>query len=173
MVTDGRQFGGHDPARCGAGLRSHPRPWRHSPRRPWHVRGVILVDAIIGAVILGVALVVIIGLSGRALSSQSRGQELQVAAMLLDEQLGLVTMRGADNYAAAFPAEGSCDAPYQDYRFKLEFSGGTGGGAYRVRATVSWTTGGRPRSETAETLIAPRTEEDPVRRPETPVSRYQ
>ena len=153
--------GGQSPLRRKAGQR-----WRQR-------RAVILVDAIIGAVILGVALVAIIGLSGRALSSQSRGREIQIAAMLLDEQLGLVAMRGADSYASAFTAEGPCDAPYQDYRFKLEFSGGSGGEAYRVRATVTWTSGGRPRSEAAETMIAPRTEEDPVRRPEEPVSRYE
>jgi Tfp pilus assembly protein PilV len=155
----------------GATTRPTSIPRRRTRQRV--VRGVILVDAIVGAVILGVALVAIIGLSGRALSSQLRGQELQVAAMLLDEQLGLVAMRGADSYASAFPAEGQCDAPYQDYRFKLQFSGGSGGDAYRVRATVTWTSGGRARSESAETMIAPRTEEDPVRRPDEPINRYE
>lgn len=134
---------------------------------------VVLVDAIIGTVLLGVALVAIIGLSGRALSMQARGQDVQVAAMLLDEQLGLVLMRGADTYASRYPAEGACDSPYQDYRYRLEFSGGVGGDAYLVRATVSWGRAGRVMSESVETYVAPRSTEEPIRRPEEPISRFQ
>jgi hypothetical protein len=134
---------------------------------------VVLVDAIIGTVLLGIALVVIIGLSGQALSMQSRGQDLQLAAMLLDEQLSLVLLRGPDSYASRFPAEGLCDAPYEKYRYRLEFSGGTGGDPYLVRASVTWTSGGRTLTERVETFVAPRPTEEPIRRPDEAVSRYQ
>jgi Tfp pilus assembly protein PilV len=136
-------------------------------------RGVILIDAIIGTILLGISLAAIIGLAGRALSSQMTGEELQTAAMLLNEQLNLVIARGPDNYASRFDAEGACDEPYQRFRYKLEFSGGGGGQAYSVKATVFWTTAGRERSESIQTLVAPRLgdEPDPDRRPPETVER--
>jgi Tfp pilus assembly protein PilV len=134
----------------------------------------MLIDAIVAAVLLGVALAVMIGLGGRALSAQGTGEQLQTAAMLLDEQLNLVLARGADNYGSRFPTQGPCDIPFQNYFFKLEFSEGQSGDAYRVVATVSWMSGGRQMHESIETLIAPRLgdEPDPTRRPDEAVNRW-
>jgi Tfp pilus assembly protein PilV len=133
----------------------------------------MLIDAIIGSILLGIALAAIISLSGRALASQATGEQLQIAAMLLDEQLNLVLARGADDYAARFAAEGACEAPFERFRYKLEFSGGSGGAAYTVTATVFWVQGGRERSESVRTMIAPRLgdEPDPDRRPGRTVER--
>ncbi len=137
-------------------------------------RGVILVDAIVAAVLLGSALAVMIGLGGRALSSQSTGEQLQNAAMLLDEQLNLVLARGPDEYASRFPTRGQCDAPFQNFEYTLEFSGGQSGDPFRVVATVSWKAGGKTRSESVETMIAPRLgeEPDPERKPGEAVNRW-
>jgi Tfp pilus assembly protein PilV len=136
--------------------------------------GVVLVDVVVGVVLLGLALSAILGIAGRALASQSRGEQLQTAAMLLDEQLGLVLMRGPDNYASAFGTDGRCDPPFDGYAYHLDISGGDASSAYLVRATVSWPSGGRLASETVETLIAPRRGDDPNpdRRPSNPVTRY-
>ena len=135
------------------------RSYLRSPRYPRR-RGVVLVDAIIGAILLGVSLVAIIGLAGRALTAQATGEQLQAAAMLLDEQLNLVLARGPDNYASRFDAEGICDEPFQAFRYKLDFSGGEGGEPYLVTATIFWTAGGREQSESVQTLVAPRLGED-------------
>lgn len=136
-------------------------------------RGTVLADAIVGSVLLGVALAVIIGLASWSLATQRQGEELQTAAALLDEQLNLVLMRGPEAYASRFGTEGVCDPPCSSYRWRLEFSGGEGGHPYHVVATVSWFSGGRERSESVETLIAPRPgdEPDPDRRPAQPVER--
>jgi hypothetical protein len=136
-------------------------------------RGVILIDAIIGTILLGISLAAIIGLAGRALSSQMTGEELQTAAMLLDEQLNLVLARGPDNYGSRFGEEGLCDEPFQNYRYKLEFAGGSGGSPFTVTATIYWTSAGRDRSESIQTMIAPRLgdEPDPDRRPPETVER--
>jgi hypothetical protein len=93
--------------------------------------------------------------------------------MLLDEQLNLVMARGPDDYAGRFDAEGVCDEPFQAYRYRLELRGGGGGEPYTVTATISWQAGGRERSESAQTLIAPRLgeEPDPDRRPGQTVER--
>jgi Tfp pilus assembly protein PilV len=137
-------------------------------------RGVVLVDAIVGSILLGMALVAMLGLAGRAMSAQATGEQLQTAAALLDEQLALVLARGPDNYGSAYPTQGACEAPFQSYFFRLEFSGGTGGEAYTVTATISWISGGREHSESIQTLIAPRLgdDPDPDRRPAEQVNRY-
>lgn len=137
-------------------------------------RGVVLVDVLVAALLLGIAVAAMVQLTGRALSSQRQGEELQTVAMLLDEQLQLVLARGPDDYATRFPIEGSCDAPFDSYRYTLKFDGGVGGEPYRVIATVSWDSSGRVRSESIETFIAPRLgeEPDPIRKPADPVLRY-
>lgn len=136
-------------------------------------RGVVLVDIIVATILLGVSLTALISMTGRALSAQRSGEQIETAAMLLDEQLSLVLARGPDNYGSRFETEGVCEVPYEAFRFKLDFSGGEGGDAYRVLATVTWTDGGKPQSVSAETMIAPRLgdDPDPDRRPDQPAVR--
>ncbi len=136
-------------------------------------RGVVLVDIIIATILLGVALTALVSMTGRALSSQRAGEQFQIAAMLLDEQLHLVLARGPDDYGSRFETEGVCEEPYEAYRYKLEFSGGEGGDAYRVLATVTWMNGVSPQSAAVETMIAPRLgdDPDPDRRPDQPAVR--
>ncbi len=123
-------------------------------------------------VLLGSALAMMVGMTGRAMRAQRAGEEIQIAAMLLDEQLQLVLARGPDNYGARFAVEGACDAPFESYRFKLDITAASGS-AYVVVATVTWVSGGRVRTESVETRIAPRRgdEPDPDRKPQEPVDR--
>ncbi len=136
-------------------------------------RGALLVDVIVATIILGSSVVAILGVVGRAISAQSSGEELRTAAMLLDEQLNTILMLGPDQEASRGTVEGRCEAPFQDYSYSIEFSGGIGGDPYLVRATVSWMSGGRLRSESIETFMAPRLgdDPDPDRRPAEPVGR--
>src|SRR5436309_2202990 len=92
--------------------------------RPAQRRGVILVDIIVAVVLLGVSLTALVSMTGRALSSQRAGEQIETAAMLLDEQLSLVLARGPDNYGSRFETEGVCEEPFESYRYKLEFTGG-------------------------------------------------
>lgn len=132
-------------------------------------RGVILVDVLVAVVLLGSALALLLGMSGRAVSAQRSGENLQTAAMLLDEKLNLVLARGADSYASRFADEmtGAFDAPFDRYHYQLELSGGSGGDAFKVVATVWWDEDGKRREAAIETRIAPRLgdEPDPDRRP--------
>lgn len=131
------------------------------------------MDALVATVLLGLSLAVILGLVSRAVRAQAQGEKLEVAAMLLDEQLQLVVARGPDNYGQRYGLEGRCDAPYGDYGYRLDVSGGSAGEAYTVTATVTWTEDGRARSESVRTRVAPRRGEDadPDRRPPEPVDR--
>lgn len=138
-------------------------------------RGIVLIEAIVGSVLIGVALAVIVGLGARAISQQAEGEQLRIAAMMLDEQLNLVLARGPDQYESRFGLTGVCDPPFATFRYELSIEGGVGGRPYDVTATVFWLAGGAQRSESASTLIAPRLgdEPDPDRRPTEEVSRIQ
>lgn len=137
-------------------------------------RGVILVDAILGAVLLGMALAAMLTIAGRAVRAQGEGQRIATAAALIDEQLNLVLARGPDNYASRFPTDGPCDAPFSEYSYRIDISGGQSGEACDVVVTVQWVYAGRQRSASVETMIAPREgdEPDPERAPAEPVERY-
>jgi len=141
------------------------------------LRSFALVDCIVATVMLGVSLSVIIGLAGRAISEQSKGEHLQTAAMLADEQLHLVLSRGPDDYARRFAVDGACDAPFTNYTYKLAFSGGASvGDPYQVACTVTWNAGDGERSVTIDTLMAARTgladtQPDPIRTPQTSIIR--
>ncbi len=136
-------------------------------------RGFVLVDVLVAAVLLGFSLVAVMGMISNALSSQRLGEQMEIAAMLLDEQLNMVVARGPDNYAQRFGLEGRCEQPFQDYSYELDFGGGAGGEAYTVTATVRWTDGGRQRVESVQTKVAPRIgdEPDPERKPQETVIR--
>lgn len=140
-------------------------------------RGFALADVIVGTVILGAALAVIIGLAGRAVTSQAQGQELSDAAHLADEQLQMVLARGPDDYLRRFPVQGTCEAPFERYRYVLAFSGGTSiGDPYKVSATIAWKGAGGDKSLTVDTLMAGRTgnpdgESDPIRTPPAAIDR--
>lgn len=138
---------------------------------------IVLVDVLVATVLLGISLAVLIGLTGRAISAQQRGEQLAAAAALADEQLQLVLARGPDDYSRRFPVQGPCDSPFENYRYSLAFSGGgTVGEPFKVSVTISWSAGALPQSITIDTLIASRNagedaESDPVRRPDQPVVR--
>lgn len=136
---------------------------RRSPPARGFRRASILVDVIIGSVILGLAITAMIGLVGRAISTQNEGEQLQTAAMLIDEQLALVLARGPDSYASRYDTQGQCDPPFEKFRYALDIQEQGGSRPYAVKATVFWDTGGRERSASIETLIAPRPGEVEVR----------
>lgn len=138
-----------------------------------HRRGVVLVDVLVGAVLVGLALVAINSAIAHALARQNDGEHLEIAAMLADEQLNLVLLRGPDSYSSRYPVRGMCEAPFERFRYMVEFSGGEAGDAYVVRAVVLWSTSAGERNVAIETRIAPRsdTEEFPDRTPEQTVER--
>jgi hypothetical protein len=145
-----------------------------APARAAVRRAVALVDAIAAVIIMGVSLTVILSLTGQAVSSQRRGDDLATAAMLADEQLSMVLARGPDGYAKSFPVVGACEAPFERFRYELAFTGGGGSEAVGVRVTIAWDDNGRERRASVDTRMAPRSggpENQQDRRPEQPVER--
>ncbi len=144
--------------------------WRTRRRAP---RGFVLVDAIVAGVLLGVGLSVVIGLTGSAIASQRKGEELQRAAMLADEQLNLVIAVGPEAFPSVFETKGRCDPPFEDYAYEVRLSPGEGAEPYLVEAEIFWRSGGGERSLLVQTFAAPRRgdEPDPIREPDEIVER--
>lgn len=136
-------------------------------------RAFALIEVIVASIILGISVSAILGLIGRAVSSQSDGERIETAARLADERLNLVLATGAEGYPSVFPLTGPCDPPFDDYRFEVTIEAATGGLPFRVRAVVSWMQAARSRSIALETMIAPRVgeEPDPDRKPKETLSR--
>lgn len=136
-------------------------------------RAFSLIEAVVAAAVLGIALTAVIGLTGDAISSQSRAEKLETAARLADEQLNMVLALGAEGYLSEFEPAGRCEAPFEEFAYDTTVAAGAGGEPYRVRATITWNEGGRARQVSLETLVAPRLgeEADPDRKPEETLSR--
>jgi len=129
-------------------------------RRTNH-HGFVLIDAVVASIVLGLALVAVIGLSAEALTSQARGEQLATAARLADEQLNLVLAVGPEAFPSVFDTEGRCDAPFQDFTYSVRIDSAPIGEAAPVTVTIRWFAGARPRDLTVETRIAPRLGDDP------------
>ncbi len=138
-------------------------------------RGFTLVEAIVGSVVLALAMVSILGLTGQSLASQRRGEQLRTAAMLADEQLNLVLAVGAEDFPRVFDRKGTCPEPFETYRYQVSIKSQGEGYPFLVTATVIWDSGGREQTLDIETFIAPRLgdDPDPDRLPPTTVSRDQ
>lgn len=130
-------------------------------------RAFTLVEAVVATVILGVALTVLLGLTSRAVGSQTRGEHLATAAMLADNRLNLVLALGPEEYPSEFDMRGNCESPFEDYAFEMDISPRGQTDPYDVAVTVSWKSAGRTQSITIETRVAPRRgdEPDPERAP--------
>lgn len=138
-------------------------------------RAFALLDVLVAGVLTGIVLVAVVGLGGQALSSQTRGEQIQTAAMLADERLNLVLMTGPDRYEGFFEAEGACDPPFESFRYRVEIEDAAEGSAWPVKVTISWRVFTGEQSLTIETRLAPRIgdDPDPDRQPAEPVAREE
>jgi hypothetical protein len=145
----------------------------HSAKRTPHPRrGIVLLDAIIGGVVLGIGLSVVISLAGRSLSSQAEGERMISASWLLDELLAMVVVEGPDVYLQMHETSGQFDAPFDGFYYEVEFDDLGERFPYRVTAAVRWPSGFTMREARAQTYVARRLG-DPVqlREPLEPVDR--
>lgn len=136
-------------------------------------RGFALVDALVAGILLAVGLAVVIGLTGRAVASQSEGRRFAEAARLADGVLNEVLAVGPEAYSSAFETRGRFEPPFAGYRYEVTLTPGEGGDPYLVTARIAWRSGPSERDVVVETLAAPRRgdEPDPEREPEQTVGR--
>ncbi len=119
-------------------------------------RGVALMDAIIGGVMLGIGLTVILSLASRAIAMQANGARQITAAWLADELLAMVLIEGPVDYPRLYATHGPFDFPFEDYEFDLDIEDIGVRQPLRVTATVRWPHGPNYRDVQVQTYIAQR-----------------
>jgi hypothetical protein len=118
------------------------------------MRGVALVEALVGGVILSVGLAVIVSLVTRSLAAQQAGEQQVVAAALLDELLSTVLVEGPIEYPRRYDMAGRFEPPFEQYDFQIEIEDQGEAEPFLVTATVHWGPARSPRSATVQTLIS-------------------
>ncbi|HWB19896.1 MAG TPA: hypothetical protein VG711_06320 [Phycisphaerales bacterium] len=143
-------------------------------RRPHrnHRGGFALIDAIIGAVILGIGLAVVISLTSRAVQRQIDGEKRTTAAWLADGLLNMVLADGPVDYGKRNDSSGRFDAPFDEFTYNVELKDQGVNVPFRVTATVSWDKDRGGGSIQVQSLISERGGDSyQPRRPLEPVDR--
>ena len=117
-------------------------------------RGVALMDAILGGLMLAIALGAILTLASRSTAIQAEGSKRLVAAWLLDELLSMVLMEGPIDYPKIHATHGGFDAPFEEFEFDVNINDIGLGKPFLVTATVRWRHGPGVREAHAMTYIA-------------------
>ncbi len=121
-----------------------------------HRRGIALMDAIIGGIMLGVGLAVVVSLASRAIALQAQSQHLLTAAWLADELLAMVLVEGPEDYPKLYATNGRFEFPFEDYEYEVHIEDIGLRLPYRVTASVRWPHGRDFRQAQAQTYIAQR-----------------
>lgn len=133
-------------------------------------RGFALMDAILGGLLLAIALTGVLSLATRSMQMLREGEEEVIASVLLDELLSMVLVEGPADFPKLHDTAGRFDGPHSDWSFELLIESQGLGDPWRVVATVR-----SPRGESYRcgTLVAPRPENAPIvnRRPPQRIER--
>ena len=123
-------------------------------------RGVALMDALIGGVLLGIGITALLSLSSRSISMQRDGERRLQAAWLADELMNTILVEGPDDYSKQFAASGRFDPPFEDFRYesRIDFQGERL--PHEVTVTVTWLGGGGARRVVLDAEIAERKGEE-------------
>jgi hypothetical protein len=129
------------------GTRQHARRTRR--------RGIALIDAIVGGVMLGSGLAVLLTIMARSMNGQITGERRVTAAWLADEMLSLVLVEGPVEFPRVRDTEGRFAAPFEEFIYQIELEDAGRGNPHQVTCWVRWTD--RPTDVVVvQTLIAPR-----------------
>ena len=135
-------------------------------------RGVALMDAILGGVMLGIGLAVILSLASRSVAMQTHGAKQITASWLADDLLSMVLVEGPVEYPRQYATHGRFDVPFENYEFSVDIEDIGLRQPFLVTATVRWPHGGDYRDVQVQTYIAERLG-DPLqpRAPVEPIDR--
>ncbi len=136
-------------------------------------RGVVIVEALVGGLILATGLAVLISLASHAMARQQLGEQRVVAAALLDELLSGVLADGPLDYSKRNNTEGVFGPPFEGFSYRIDIEERSEVDPYVVTAAVRWFSNGYWREEIIQTYISqPRGNLDlEVREPGTPIAR--
>ncbi|MEM7228102.1 MAG: hypothetical protein AAF432_04725 [Planctomycetota bacterium] len=144
-------------------------------RRQHQRRGMALIDAVVGGLILAVGLGVIISMVARSIAAHRKGERMIVASWLADEKLNMVLLEGPEVFPKLHDTTGRFDAPFEEFAYEVWFDNPTDYAPFEVTVTIDWGDGdirdGKDQI-TVDTIIA-RRQGDPLqlREPAEPIDR--
>jgi len=132
--------------------------------------GYALLDAMLGGLLLAVALTAVLSLAARSMQMERMGEEEVVAAALLDELLSMILVEGPVDYPKLHDTAGRFDAPFDQWEYEVLIEAQGLGDPWRVVASIRAPSGSH---YTCGTLMAPRPEDTTpvVRRPPQRIER--
>ena len=87
---------------------------RLTPRRR---RGIALMDAIVGGLILAIGVGTVMSITSRSIRQQVRGEKRLVASWLADDLLNMVVTEGPVEYPRIHDTAGNFAAPFEAYGY--------------------------------------------------------
>lgn len=144
--------------------------WSSSPSRSR--RGIALLDAIVGGVMLGIGLTVVLTVASRSLADQADAEKRITASWLADELLSMVLVEGPAAYPQLYDMSGFFDDPFGEFSYEIDIDDRGIGEPYYITAFVRWEVSRGTHEVRVETLIAQR-QGEPIqpREPLEPVDR--
>jgi len=138
-------------------------------------RGIALLDALIGGVLLGIGLAVVLSIGSRALNNHQEGERRLQAAWLADELCSLILVEGPEQYGRLYDLSGAFEPPFDQFLYDIDIDNREPALPARVRVVISWPGARSPVD--VETYIAKRKgyedEPEPLREPVEVIERQQ
>lgn len=148
------------------------RTSRRNASRP-HRAGFALLDVIVGGLILGLGLTVVLSITSRSLSTQTRGEKRVIASWLLDELLTMVLADGPVMFPKQHETSGRFDGAFSEFQYDVSIEDQGVGQPFLVTARVNFPTGRGMDEVRAQTYIADGGGASVTRKPTEPFDRYQ
>ncbi len=138
-------------------------------------RGIALIDAVAGGLILAVGLSVVISMVSRALKAHRDGEKQMVAAWLADVKLNMILMEGPDVFPKLHDTSGRYAAPFENFAYEVVFDNPGDFEPYAVTVLIDWGDGNMQDGDdqiAIDTIIARRFgDEVQLREPAEPIDR--
>jgi len=109
-------------------------------------RGFTLLEIMVALAIISVALVSLLALGNRSIGTHARLQQLTQATLLAQQRLSTAEVEASLGRLDRTLQEGAFDAPYTDYRWRMEFADTPLPSIKTITVTVTWGDEGRNES---------------------------
>lgn len=101
-------------------------------------RGVALMDAMIGGILLAIGLAVVLSIGSRALNNHQEGEHRLQAAWLADELCSMILVEGPEQYPQLYDLSGEFDPPFEQYFYDIDIDNREAALPAHVVVVVSW-----------------------------------
>ena len=115
--------------------------------RPLHAnrkRGIALMDALIGGIMLSIGFSTLLSVNTRAFKTQLQGEKKMQAAWLADEIMNMIMIESPEEYLKTHSGDGSFPPPFDQFSYDVEIGSRQGTSQpFDVSVIVFWDNGKR------------------------------